>query len=158
MRISATVYDVMNWIPLFKVLHLTSFNWKKIQPNISPFFSILPYLCKIFSAFFQVLVVEAEKFHCDTLGAMLKSLKNKKVIEFDQNFLMYPMHKEEIVTLKKADYDPFSAGHQWQVLLVMESFDQQITIKNVCLCIVLSPLSWGLKWNKVVIERCLGFL
>ena len=53
---------------------------------------------------------EAEKFHCDTLGAMLKSLKNKKVIEFDQNFLMYPMHKDEIVTLKNADYDPFNEG------------------------------------------------
>ena len=56
-----------------------------------------------------MLVEEGEKHHCDTLGAMLKSLKNKKVIEFNQMFLMYPMHKDEIVTLKKADFDPFNA-------------------------------------------------
>ena len=37
---------------------------------------------------------------------MLKSLKNKKAIHFDQMFLMYPMHKEEIVTIKNPDFDP----------------------------------------------------
>ena len=56
----------------------------------------------------QVLVEEGEKHHCDTLGAMLKSLKNKKVIEFNQMFLMYPMHKDEIVTLKRENFDPFN--------------------------------------------------
>lgn len=61
------------------------------------------------SCSYEVLVEEGEKHHCDTLGAMLKSLKNKKVIEFNQMFLMYPMHKDEIVTLKKADFDPFNA-------------------------------------------------
>ena len=29
----------------------------------------------------------------DTEGAMLKVLKSKKAIGFDQMFLMYPMHK-----------------------------------------------------------------
>ena len=51
---------------------------------------------------------EGEKHHCDTLGAMLKSLKNKKVIEFNQMFLMYPMHKDEIVTLVRENFDPFN--------------------------------------------------
>jgi len=60
------------------------------------------------SCSYQILVDEGEKYHCDTLGAMLKSLKKKKVIEFDQMFLMYPMHKDEVITLKLNDFDPFT--------------------------------------------------
>ena len=39
---------------------------------------------------------------------MLKILKNRKVISFKQMFLMYPMHKDEIVELLRPDYDPFN--------------------------------------------------
>ena len=47
-----------------------------------------------------------EKHHCDTVGALLKILKKRKVIKYNQMFLMYPMHKDEVVTLKKPDYVP----------------------------------------------------
>eukprot|EP00495_Collosphaeridae_sp_1-RS-2012_P001889 TRINITY_DN1722_c0_g1_i1.p1 TRINITY_DN1722_c0_g1~~TRINITY_DN1722_c0_g1_i1.p1 ORF type:complete len:101 (+),score=28.43 TRINITY_DN1722_c0_g1_i1:120-422(+) len=50
---------------------------------------------------YEVLVKEGEKHHCDTLGAMVKSLKKKKVLHFDKIFLMYPMHKDDIVTITK---------------------------------------------------------
>lgn len=39
---------------------------------------------------------------------MLKILKNRKVISYKQMFLMYPMHKDEIVTIEKPDYDPMA--------------------------------------------------
>eukprot|EP00954_Amorphochlora_amoebiformis_P000202 17364-Amorphochlora_amoeboformis.AAC.2 len=55
---------------------------------------------------YEVLVEVGEKHHCDTVGAMLKILKKRKVIYFKQMFLMYPMHKNEVVELKKPDYDP----------------------------------------------------
>ena len=35
----------------------------------------------------------------DTLAAMLKLLKRDKVLAYKQMFLMYPMHKDEEVTL-----------------------------------------------------------
>lgn len=41
---------------------------------------------------------------------MLKMLKKAKVITFNQMFLMYPMHKEEIVTLIDMDFDPETAS------------------------------------------------
>mmetsp|Transcript_25231 Transcript_25231/g.44860 ORF Transcript_25231/g.44860 Transcript_25231/m.44860 type:complete len:91 (-) Transcript_25231:93-365(-) len=56
---------------------------------------------------YEVLVEVGEKHHCDTVGAQLKILKKRKVIGFKQMFLMYPMHKDEVVTLKKENYDPF---------------------------------------------------
>lgn len=59
---------------------------------------------------YEDLVVEGETHHCDTLGAMLKMLKKAKVITFNQMFLMYPMHKEEIVTLIDMDFDPETAS------------------------------------------------
>eukprot|EP00808_Paulinella_micropora_P014254 g23856.t1 len=55
---------------------------------------------------YETLVKVGEEHHCDTVGAMLKILKNRKVIKYDQIFLMYPMHKDDIVTLLKPDYDP----------------------------------------------------
>jgi hypothetical protein len=33
-------------------------------------------------------------------------LKNRKVIKFKGQFLMYPMHKDTMVKLKNPDYDP----------------------------------------------------
>jgi len=58
------------------------------------------------SCSYELIVEEGEKHHCDTVGAMLKILKNRKAIKFDQMFLMYPMHKDEVVTLVNEDYDP----------------------------------------------------
>ena len=55
---------------------------------------------------YDTLVKIGDEHHCDTLGAMLKVLKNRKAITFDQMFLMYPMHKDEIVTLTNPAYDP----------------------------------------------------
>eukprot|EP00462_Mataza_sp_D1_P002259 CAMPEP_0175104200 /NCGR_PEP_ID=MMETSP0086_2-20121207/9568_1 /TAXON_ID=136419 /ORGANISM="Unknown Unknown, Strain D1" /LENGTH=89 /DNA_ID=CAMNT_0016379511 /DNA_START=15 /DNA_END=284 /DNA_ORIENTATION=+ len=52
---------------------------------------------------YEELVQVGEEHHCDTVGAMLKILKNKKVIKYDQMFLMYPMHKDEIITLADPD-------------------------------------------------------
>ena len=40
----------------------------------------------------------------DTLAAMLKLLKKDKVLAYKQMFLMYPMHKDEEVTLINPDY------------------------------------------------------
>ena len=57
-------------------------------------------------ATYHDVVEEGEKHHCDTVGAMLKVLKGKKAISYNQMFLMYPMHKDEIITLDNADYDP----------------------------------------------------
>lgn len=45
------------------------------------------------------VVEEGERHHCDTLGAMLKFLKNNKVVDFEGVFLMYPMHKDKMVKL-----------------------------------------------------------
>ena len=47
-----------------------------------------------------------EKHHCDTVGAMLKIMKKKKVIGYGPIFLMYPMHGDEKITLKKPNWDP----------------------------------------------------
>eukprot|EP00038_Savillea_parva_P004769 m.141944 g.141944 ORF g.141944 m.141944 type:complete len:89 (+) comp11574_c2_seq1:128-394(+) len=58
---------------------------------------------------YEQIVEEGEKHHCDTVGAMLKIMKNRKAIKFDQMFLMYPMHKDEIIELVNADYDPETA-------------------------------------------------
>mmetsp|Transcript_98533 Transcript_98533/g.136718 ORF Transcript_98533/g.136718 Transcript_98533/m.136718 type:complete len:90 (+) Transcript_98533:38-307(+) len=55
---------------------------------------------------YEEIVEEGEKHQCDTVGAMLKILKNRKVIKYDQVFLMYPMHKDEVIELVKPDYDP----------------------------------------------------
>jgi len=57
---------------------------------------------------YERLVMVGEEHHCDTVGAMLKILKNRKVIHFDLMFLMYPMNKDEIVSILRPDYDPFS--------------------------------------------------
>jgi hypothetical protein len=40
---------------------------------------------------------------------MLKVMKTRKAIAYDQMFLMYPMHKDEMVRLVNADYDPAAA-------------------------------------------------
>ena len=40
----------------------------------------------------------------DTLAAMLKLLKRDKVLAYKQMFLMYPMYKDEEVTLINPDY------------------------------------------------------
>ena len=40
----------------------------------------------------------------DTLAAMLKLLKRDKVLAYKQMFLMYPMHKDEEVTLINPEY------------------------------------------------------
>lgn len=58
------------------------------------------------AASYETLVQVGEKHHCDTLGAMLKVLKNRKAISYEQQFLMYPMHKDEVITLVNAEYDP----------------------------------------------------
>ena len=42
----------------------------------------------------------------DTVGALLKILKQRKVISYEQVFLMYPMHAKEEVTLIDESYDP----------------------------------------------------
>mmetsp|Transcript_23176 Transcript_23176/g.32385 ORF Transcript_23176/g.32385 Transcript_23176/m.32385 type:complete len:91 (-) Transcript_23176:297-569(-) len=55
---------------------------------------------------YEELVEVGEKHQCDTVGAMLKILKKRKVISYKQAFLMYPMHKAEEITLLKPDYDP----------------------------------------------------
>mmetsp|Transcript_41233 Transcript_41233/g.127336 ORF Transcript_41233/g.127336 Transcript_41233/m.127336 type:complete len:88 (-) Transcript_41233:29-292(-) len=55
---------------------------------------------------YDALVKIGEEKHCDTLGALLKVMKGRKAIAFDQMFLMYPMHKDEIVRLVNPDYDP----------------------------------------------------
>lgn len=52
---------------------------------------------------YEKLVEVGEEHQCDTVGAMLKILKNRKLIHFKQMFLMYPMHKDEIVTLLNSD-------------------------------------------------------
>merc|ERR1711916_118334 len=62
------------------------------------------------SCSYEVIVEVGETKHCDTVGAMLKILKNKKVIDFNGLFLMYPMHKDEVITLKNPDYDPEAAN------------------------------------------------
>ena len=48
------------------------------------------------------LVHRGESQQCDTVGSMLKILKNKKVIDFKGAYLMYPMHEAEIVSLVDA--------------------------------------------------------
>merc|ERR1711916_387082 len=60
------------------------------------------------SCTYEKLVEVGEEHHCDTVGAMLKILKNRKVINYSQMFLMYPMHKDEEVTILIPDYDPFN--------------------------------------------------
>ena len=40
----------------------------------------------------------------DTLAAMLKLLKKDKALAYKQMFLMYPMHKDEEVTLINPNY------------------------------------------------------
>ena len=46
------------------------------------------------------IVQKGEEMECDTVGAMLKILKRRKAIDFKGQFLMYPMHKDEVITLK----------------------------------------------------------
>ena len=55
---------------------------------------------------YEKLVEVGEEQQCDTVGAMLKILKNRKVITFDGMFLMYPMHKDTIVKILQPDYQP----------------------------------------------------
>lgn len=45
------------------------------------------------------LVEVGEEHQCDTVGAMLKILKNRKIIKYKPMFLMFPMHSAETVTL-----------------------------------------------------------
>ena len=51
---------------------------------------------------YEKIVEVGEEKQCDTVGAMLKLLKRDGVATFNGQFLMYPMHKDEIVTLKDA--------------------------------------------------------
>ena len=48
---------------------------------------------------YEQMVQAGESNNCDTVGSMLKILKNRKVIDFPGQFLMYPMHKESIIKL-----------------------------------------------------------
>ena len=48
------------------------------------------------------LVEVGEEMQCDTVGSMIKYLKNKKAITFGPGYLMYPMHKDEEVTVLDA--------------------------------------------------------
>ena len=45
-------------------------------------------------------VTVGEEHQCDTVGAMLKILKNAKKIKYDRPFLMYPHHKNDLISLK----------------------------------------------------------
>jgi len=49
---------------------------------------------------YAVLVEVGEAHQCDTVGAMLKILKRRKVIDFPGMFLMWPMHRDAVVALK----------------------------------------------------------
>lgn len=51
------------------------------------------------SCSYEKIVKVGETKHCDTVGAMLKLLKNEGKIDFKGMFLMYPMHKDVIITL-----------------------------------------------------------
>lgn len=58
---------------------------------------------------YGTLVEEGEKHACDTVGAMLKILKSKNVIDYEGAFLMFPMHKDQDIKLLNADFDPTAA-------------------------------------------------
>ena len=58
------------------------------------------------SCTYEAIVEKGEEKHCDTVGAMLKILKSRKAISYKQMFLMYPIHKDEIITLEDSTYDP----------------------------------------------------
>ena len=55
------------------------------------------------SCTYEEIVEKGEEKHCDTVGALLKILKTRKVVGYQQMFLMYPMHKEETIRLLIAD-------------------------------------------------------
>jgi len=56
------------------------------------------------SVSYEELVEVGEEKHCDTVGAMLKILKKRGVLTWEGTpFLMYPMHKDHIITLVDAD-------------------------------------------------------
>lgn len=59
------------------------------------------------STTFGEMFAEAEKHHCDSLAAVLVSLKKKNVISYKKIILMYPQDINETVTLLKDDFDPF---------------------------------------------------
>ena len=59
---------------------------------------------------YGTLVEVGEEHQCDTVGAMLKILKNRKKISFKPMFLMFPMHKDEVVQLLPSDGDDANAG------------------------------------------------
>eukprot|EP00204_Picochlorum_oklahomense_P003049 CAMPEP_0118805300 /NCGR_PEP_ID=MMETSP1161-20130426/26955_1 /TAXON_ID=249345 /ORGANISM="Picochlorum oklahomensis, Strain CCMP2329" /LENGTH=86 /DNA_ID=CAMNT_0006734237 /DNA_START=52 /DNA_END=308 /DNA_ORIENTATION=- len=57
----------------------------------------------------ELMYLEGEKHHCDSLGALLRSLKNSKVIDFPGLFLFdRDEDKQKIIKLLKEDYDPFA--------------------------------------------------
>ena len=58
------------------------------------------------SCTYEEIVEKGEEKHCDTVGALLKILKTRKVVGYQQMFLMYPMHKDEIIKLLDPEYDP----------------------------------------------------
>ena len=62
------------------------------------------------TASYEFLVRTGEEHHCDTLGALLKILKTRKVLAYKEQFLMYPMHKDEKITLINPEYDPMTDG------------------------------------------------
>ena len=49
---------------------------------------------------YEEIVQMGEEKACDTVGAMLKILKNAKKIRYDRPFLMYPHHKNDMICLK----------------------------------------------------------
>ncbi|KEG13070.1 hypothetical protein DQ04_01231050 [Trypanosoma grayi] len=51
------------------------------------------------SCTYEELVKVGEEKQCDTLGAMLRVLKGRKIVAYDEPFLMYPMHKDHVVNL-----------------------------------------------------------
>mmetsp|Transcript_13495 Transcript_13495/g.21472 ORF Transcript_13495/g.21472 Transcript_13495/m.21472 type:complete len:88 (+) Transcript_13495:118-381(+) len=58
---------------------------------------------------YEDIVKVGEDHGCDTVAAMLKVLKSKKVLDYKGQFLMYPMHKAEIISILNRDYDPETA-------------------------------------------------
>eukprot|EP00419_Tripos_fusus_P089142 CAMPEP_0172865334 /NCGR_PEP_ID=MMETSP1075-20121228/81351_1 /TAXON_ID=2916 /ORGANISM="Ceratium fusus, Strain PA161109" /LENGTH=90 /DNA_ID=CAMNT_0013714357 /DNA_START=12 /DNA_END=284 /DNA_ORIENTATION=+ len=55
------------------------------------------------SCSYGALVEEMEKHACDTVGAQLKILKKRGVLTFNGQFLMFPVHKDEVITLVQKD-------------------------------------------------------
>ena len=58
---------------------------------------------------YEDIVHVGEEKQCDTVGAMLRVLKKKKVIAFEGEFLMFPDDKATVIQLLIPDYDPLTS-------------------------------------------------